>query len=181
MRQCRHGKQRKRRCQSINMLHKLSFNRDVHPDAVTRRKSRMGSYRSPVSSRTRKGTAATGRSPGSRVIAFARLPEKGSSPFQWHMEHWLTGHSCGNSAGFEPASLFTPASRGTCNAAWVGAKLRAVNPRLHSQGRALNARRPSPCPSDLYGCEAAVQQSTSLKCGSPLVRTSRHPAPVMKR
>jgi len=41
----------------------------------------MGSYRSPVSSRTRKGTAATGRSPGSRVIAFARLPEKVYPPF----------------------------------------------------------------------------------------------------
>lgn len=151
------------------MLHKLSFNRDVHPDAVTRRRSLMGSYRSPVSSRTRKGTAATGRSPGSRVIAFARLPEKGLSPFQWHMEHWLTGHSCGNSAGFEPASLFTPASRGTCNAAWVGAKLRAVNPRLHSQGRPLNARRPSPCP---IGGQPYIQDSRSRR-GHRAVRVVR--------
>lgn len=88
--------------------------------------------------------------PGSSPLP--AFPKKGLSPFQWHMEHWLTGHSCGNSAGFEPASLFTPASRGTCNAAWVGAKLRTVNPLLHSQGRALNARRPLPCPIGEQPC-----------------------------
>ncbi|MFM2020833.1 MAG: hypothetical protein RJB02_541 [Pseudomonadota bacterium] len=109
------------------------------------------------------GLLAPGSSP---LPAF---PKKGLSPFQWHLEHWLTGHSCGNSAGFEPASLFTPASRGTCNAAWVGAKPRAVNPRLHSQGRALNARRPSPCP---IGGQPYIQDNRSRR-GRRAVRVVR--------
>jgi hypothetical protein len=64
--------------------------------------------RSPVFSRTRKGSAVTGRSPGSRVIIFRRLPVfPDSLVSQWHLDGTLAGHSCGYSAGLTPASLFT--------------------------------------------------------------------------
>jgi hypothetical protein len=64
-----------------------------------------GFPRFPVSSRTGKGPTATGRSPGSRVNAFCRLPS-----FPVAVGKKLAGHSCGNSAIFPMASLLSALS-----------------------------------------------------------------------
>jgi hypothetical protein len=42
----------------------------------------------------------TGRSPGSRIVAVARLPKPGLEAFaQWHIGQRLTADSCGGSFG----------------------------------------------------------------------------------
>jgi hypothetical protein len=53
---------------------------------------------------------------------------------QWHLELWLAGHSCGNSVGFEPTSLFTPL--------YVRHLLRVG--RLRGTSLLVNAYSPSP-------------------------------------
>jgi len=64
-----------------------------------------------------KDKPQSGRSPGSRVTAFAPPSQFHGHPFfQWHLEQKLAGYSCGNSAGFPPASLLSTLSRrpGAC-------------------------------------------------------------------
>jgi hypothetical protein len=64
-----------------------------------------------------KDKPQSGRSPGSRVTAFAPPSQFYGHPFfQWHLEQKLAGYSCGNSAGFPPASLLSTLSRrpGAC-------------------------------------------------------------------
>jgi hypothetical protein len=59
-----------------------------------------------------KDKPQSGRSPGSRVMAFAPPSQFHGHPFfQWHLEQKLAGYSCGNSAGFPPASLLSTLSR----------------------------------------------------------------------
>ncbi len=52
-------------------------------------------------------TTVRGRSPGSRVVAFVRLPE--ASRPQWRIGRTLAGYSCGGSREFQSRSLFIPA------------------------------------------------------------------------
>jgi hypothetical protein len=64
-----------------------------------------------------KDKPQSGRSPGFRVNALAPPSQFHGHPFfQWHMEQKLAGYSCGNSAGFPPASLLSTLSRrpGAC-------------------------------------------------------------------
>ena len=59
-----------------------------------------------------KDKPQSGRSPGSRVSALAPPSQFHGFPFrQWHLEQKLAGYSCGNSAGFPPASLLSTLSR----------------------------------------------------------------------
>ena len=64
-----------------------------------------------------KDKPQSGRSPGFRVNALAPPSQFHGYPFsQWHLEQKLAGYSCGNSAGFPPASLLSTLSRrpGAC-------------------------------------------------------------------
>ncbi|EHJ62313.1 hypothetical protein NSU_0910 [Novosphingobium pentaromativorans US6-1] len=85
----------------------------------------------------RRGTTITGRSPGSRIIAPPHLPGILVTRRQWPIGTELPGHSCGDSAGIEPASLLGPASRTTRDVA--GRILRCC--RLCKHGRASTCPR----------------------------------------
>lgn len=54
-----------------------------------------------------------GSSPGLRVSAGSGLSVVADGGPQWHVRTTLAAYSCGGSAGFAPASLFTPHARGT--------------------------------------------------------------------
>lgn len=59
-----------------------------------------------------KDKPQSGRSPGFRVSASAPPSQFHGYPFfQWQLEQKLAGYSCGNSAGFSPASLLSTLSR----------------------------------------------------------------------
>ena len=63
-----------------------------------------GSPRCPRRTPDGNKTTAPGRFPGSRVVAFARLPNN-QRDCQWLIGRRLAGYSCGGSRGVTPRSL----------------------------------------------------------------------------
>ena len=90
------------RVQEPARLHRLTDSRcpATTPTLSPRRFTPLNLRRTPAGN----WTTVRGRFPGSRVIAFARLP-KHPDDVQWLIGRSLAGYSCGGSRGLQPRSL----------------------------------------------------------------------------